>query len=135
MLIPVHVVSLGNEFVSREPIGAEGEEAVGVAVQLPDAHQPRTPRRESPPATNDAGTPKDAPLASPGILNGSGLSKALGEHSKANPPSLAPLDTSNMSASLSAQDATTPTASTPSQQQFPTDVCAYNPTWKHEVVL
>lgn len=77
-----------------------------------------------------------APLTSPGILNGSGLSKVLGEHSKANPPSLAPLDTSSISpTSAAAQDATTPTATNPSQQQFPTDVCAYNPTWKHEVVL
>jgi len=57
------------------------------------------------------------------------LAKALAK------PSLAPLDTSTLAGLVPAQDATTPTAKTPSQQQFPTDICAYNPTWKHEVVL
>lgn len=141
-----------NEFVSREPIHEEGEEAVGVARVRMDgeaspgatAKGPPSPRNGSvdlpnstPPSSNDALSPPTS--AGSGIgrsrppheqNGGGGSSSSSGSSTPAPPPPrLAPVD----QPAMKVDGEITPVAEV--QQDPLLDLSAYNPTWKHEVFL
>lgn len=98
-----------NEFISREPIHEEGEEATGVAI----------PKDNSP--KGQALSPPDgsAMQISPSKPS-SGLGRALNENGNgvATPPRSEPTPSN------------APPITPPAEA-----LSAYNPTWKHEVIL
>ncbi|GAA5854220.1 hypothetical protein JCM8547_001739 [Rhodosporidiobolus lusitaniae] len=150
-----------NEFVSREPIHEETEEATGVAKPKPpqlaalaEQGDPEGLKPTALPATPGGGLnpgekdyhPAVPVLSSPlskspssgigrtleGYRNGTG--SANGGEGKPSRPTLQPVDTSVWNPS---DDPTTPTG-VPREPQMgilgnADDDMAYNPTWKHEV--
>lgn len=141
-----------NEFVSREPIHEEEEEAVGVARVKGDA-SPGPAAKGPPSPSNGAAKLPEEPMNSPptnvSTLSppplGSGLGRALsasprngsvsegssssGTASPAPPPRLAPVD----EPAMKVDGELTPQAETVADPLA--SLSAYNPTWKHEVFL
>lgn len=140
-----------NEFVSREPIHEEGEEAVGVARVKGDA-SPGAAVKGPPSPSNGATKLPEEPMNSPTNTStlsppplGSGLGRALSQSPRNGslsegssngtvspappPPRLAPVETPAMKVdgeiTPQAENVADPLAS----------LSAYNPTWKHEVFL
>lgn len=107
-----------NEFVSREPIHAEGEEATGVA----NARDGRD-KNGAAAATAAPGLGAGDGIAANGAA--SGLGRALDAYRKVTPDMLTPPATP--------VEAMTP--SVPSTASEHLSFSAYNPTWKHEVFL
>lgn len=142
-----------NEFVSREPVHEEHEEAAGVAIRVTEGS---TAKGTSPntaaasPLARDASPapPAGPPLASPTLApaQASGLRRALHQNSNSNgngtatPPSStvaepAPASASSSAAPGAADDDMTLASSAVSSPKLLTSDDAYNPTWKHEVFL
>lgn len=140
-----------NEFVSREPIHEEGEEAVGVARVKGDA-SPGASAKGPPSPSNGSTQIPEEPMNSPTNTStlspppsGSGLGRALsasprngsvsegssssGTASPAPPPRLAPVD----GPAMKVDGELTPQAETVADPLA--SLSAYNPTWKHEVFL
>ncbi|ORY89491.1 kinase-like domain-containing protein [Leucosporidium creatinivorum] len=143
-----------NEFVSREPIHEEGEEAVGVARVKGDASPGATAKGPPSPSNGAAKLPEEpmsptntSTLSPPPL--GSGLGRSLsssprngsvsegsstttnggssGTASPAPPPRLAPIE----GPAMKVDGEVTPVAE---HVQDPlATLSAYNPTWKHEV--
>ncbi|KAK4704769.1 serine/threonine protein kinase SCH9, partial [Phenoliferia sp. Uapishka_3] len=132
---PYVVVSFDqNEFVSREPIHEEGEEATGVAISKENGGS-------SPTATRQAAVPPDAakvdtngtakesiPMGST-PTNSSGLGRALDRHRNSADMAVSP--SAGSSSALDDRAAAPLVAALASSLEL----SAYSPTWKHEVTF
>ncbi|GAA5913655.1 hypothetical protein JCM5296_007275 [Sporobolomyces johnsonii] len=148
-----------NEFVSREPIHEEGEEATGVAKPRPPPPAPaqvirtlkeaeedvkalaasgKLPRMSDEPSV-DTGKEKDllkAGGSSPLSKSPSALGRSLEEFQNGDKPPKPMLDAVNVDVPRVSDEAKTPTgaADEPQNGLLGGDASmAYNPTWKHEV--
>ncbi|KAK4054580.1 Serine/threonine-protein kinase [Microbotryomycetes sp. JL201] len=132
-----------NEFVSREPIHEEGEEALGVpqvrgeASPKPGASSrsksgANTPIHNGHTQNGDLNGNAETTSPSTSHVDGSGLKRSLNQNGSLAPGgSAASPATSPMKIDSTELPATTEPQRTPNLF----DTCAYNPTWKHEVVF
>lgn len=122
-----------NEFISREPIHEEGEEATGVAGRKGDGANSPTATQQQAPVPPDAAKLDPAPAeaavamgASP--LAASGLGRALALDTRRDSVNMVISPPPPASLPLPPLDTAAPAVE-------PVELSAYNPTWKHEVTL
>ncbi|KAM0791235.1 hypothetical protein ACM66B_005715 [Microbotryomycetes sp. NB124-2] len=142
-----------NEFVSREPIHEEGEEALGVPQARGEA-SPKPGASTAPARSTKSGanTPiqnghvngdsssngsNGTPSPSTSLKDGSGLKRSLNQNGATGSSTLAPtaLPTSPATSPMKVDSTELPPTINEQKSADLFDTCAYNPTWKHEVIF
>lgn len=131
--LPYVVVTFDqNEFISREPIHEEGEEATGVAGRKGDGANsptaaPVPPDQAKLDAAAAAAAEAEASVAM-GASPPSGLGRALALETRRDSVNMVISPPPPAALALPPLDTSAPAAE-------PVELSAYNPTWKHEVTL